>query len=56
MYIKGVKKNDYRPKKGHYSANFYSTYMMHLSLEAEFYQVYRSYFKILVRLVILEKY
>ena len=50
------KKNVYRPKNGYYSVNFYITYMLHLSLEAKFYQVFGSYFKILVRLVVLEKY
>ena len=54
---KGCKKNNvYRHKIDHYSVNFYITYMSHLSLEVEFYQVFRSYFKMLVRLVVFEKY
>ena len=39
----------YRYKNGHSSVKFYSTYMLHLSLKAKFYQVFRSYLKILIR-------
>ena len=49
MGSKVCKKNVYWHKNGHYSVNFYSTYMLHLSLEAEFYQVFNS-----VRLVVFD--
>ena len=48
------KKNVYRHKNGFNSVNFYITYMLHLSLEAEFYQVFRSYFKIFGILVVFD--
>ena len=55
MRAKGCKKkNVYRHKNGYYSVIFYSTCIIHLSLEAEFYQVFGSYFKILVRLVVFD--
>ena len=48
------KKNVYRHKNGYYSVKFYITYMLHLSLEAEFCQIFRSYFKFFVRLVVFD--
>ena len=35
--LKGVKKR-LQPQNGHYSVNFYSTYMLHLLLEAKFFR------------------
>ena len=48
----GCKKNFNCHKNGHYSVIF--TNMLHLSLEVKFYQVFRSFFKILGRLVVFD--
>jgi hypothetical protein len=52
--FKECKKTVYRHKNGYYSVNFTNTYMLHLSLEAEFYQIFRSYFKVFLRLVVFD--